>query len=152
MIKFLVLIKDDYNYSVIQLDLMLVAGANTPSAKDYYTVDRASYDARDAADKVNKINMGHHYYGSNRIWKVPGKFRGRHVVIDIDSVFDTRLEASTAAMKLVEDKVRNDILAKQNKIRKLEDEISNLSGKKLTPVAQFKNCSTQDLKKGKKKP
>lgn len=140
MIKFIVqLTERDYNYKIIQMDVVDVI----KNSQVYYTADRTSYDMH------HQMNKSKGYY-SNRIWKVPSQFRGRNTTIDSKYVFDTREDAAAGALKLVEEKLRNDIVSTQKQIADLEKRVSQLSGMNLAPQGKFSNCSTVDLKKGKR--
>ncbi len=145
MIKYVVQVRDNYDYKILQLDLLMVVNNNVNT----FIVDRASYDAHASAVRAAGTRGYHH----NRIWKVPVQFRGRNCTIPDNIVFDTREDAALAAISLVEDKIRRDILQKKKDMLKMEEEIKNLSSKTISSKGKFHNCSTLDMKKnGKKKP
>lgn len=143
MIKYVIQVKPNYDYKIVQLNLLLVSPG--PGQNDFYTIDRAAYDNDYAATRAAGNVKG--YYG-NKIWKVPVQFRRRNCQIDTTLVFDTREDAGLAGMRIVEDQVRKDILDKKMEIDKLEQDISNLSNRVLSPKVQFVNGSTMVLKKG----
>lgn len=147
MIKYVVQVRDNYDYKIIQMDVIQVS---THTGGVGYTLDRASYDAHAAAQRVAG-SQG--YYRTNRLWKVPCQFRGRNVIIPDNIIFDTREDAALAALQLVEEKIRMNILQKKKDMQKLDDEIRALGSKQVDAKGKFHNCSTMDMKKtAKKKP